>query len=70
MVDITTASGRVSGEFINLYPPGIPLIAPGEIFTKQMIHDIGEYINADMNVQGVCISGNGDRKVSVLKSAD
>ncbi len=70
MVDITGACGRISGEFINLYPPGIPLITPGEVFSKELVRDIGDYINAGMNVQGVVISGSGDRKVSVLKSTE
>ncbi len=70
LMDISAAGGRISGEFINLYPPGIPLIAPGEIFTKELIADIGKYINAKMNVQGAFITENGERKVSVLKSAD
>ncbi|WP_408069784.1 aminotransferase class I/II-fold pyridoxal phosphate-dependent enzyme [Butyrivibrio sp. JL13D10] len=67
-IDISAASGRIAGEFINLYPPGIPIIAPGEVFTKEIIMNIGRYINEKMNIQGVDISENGARKVKVLKS--
>ena len=33
--------GEISGEFVMCYPPGIPLLAPGERVTHQIIH----YIN-------------------------
>mgnify|MGYP003298444566 CR=1 FL=1 len=39
-VTIDRVPGYVAGEFINLYPPGIPILAPGEKITK----DILEYI--------------------------
>ena len=29
--------GRVSAEFVMCYPPGIPIIAPGEVITKEII---------------------------------
>ncbi len=32
--------GRISGEFVMCYPPGIPLLAPGEEVTHQLIHYI------------------------------
>ena len=31
------AVGRVSAEYIYSYPPGVPLIVPGEIFTENVI---------------------------------
>ncbi|WP_035792030.1 aminotransferase class I/II-fold pyridoxal phosphate-dependent enzyme [Butyrivibrio sp. AE3006] len=67
-IDISEAAGRIAGDFINLYPPGIPLIVPGETFDKDLIAEIGEYINAGMNVQGVEIAHAGDRRLKVIKS--
>ena len=32
--------GCISGEFVMCYPPGIPILAPGELITKE----IAEYI--------------------------
>ena len=32
--------GKISGEFAYLYPPGIPILAPGELITKE----IAQYI--------------------------
>lgn len=39
-VPIRKASGRVCSEFVMCYPPGIPILAPGEMITDQII----EYI--------------------------
>ncbi len=33
----TESEGLVSGEFIMCYPPGIPIVAPGEIISKEAI---------------------------------
>jgi arginine/lysine/ornithine decarboxylase len=39
------ACGRISAEFVMPYPPGIPLIAPGEVITEERIAAIREGIN-------------------------
>ena len=31
------AEGRISGEYLYLYPPGIPLLAPGERITVELL---------------------------------
>lgn len=33
-------AGRVSGEFVMCYPPGIPILAPGELITDEIIEHI------------------------------
>ena len=43
----------VAAEFINLYPPGIPLIVPGEIIDKNIVKLIGGYLKSGYNVQGI-----------------
>ena len=53
------AKGKVAGDFINLYPPGIPLIVPGEEFSEELIQDICGYIEEDLNVQGVISEPRG-----------
>ena len=37
---IKDTKGRISGEFVMCYPPGIPILAPGEMITEEII----EYI--------------------------
>ncbi len=39
-VKLENSVGRVSGEFVMAYPPGIPILAPGELITE----DVFQYI--------------------------
>ena len=34
---IRETAGRVCSEFVMCYPPGIPILAPGEVITKEII---------------------------------
>ena len=36
-VPLTEAAGQTAGAFINLYPPGIPIVAPGEQITQEAV---------------------------------
>lgn len=36
-VDIYSATGRIAAEFVGLYPPGIPLLVPGEVIPKEIL---------------------------------
>ena len=65
-VNLEKAAGRVSGEFINLYPPGIPILAPGEVVSGEIITQLKGYLDKKMNLQGVDISENGGGIISVL----
>ena len=56
------SSGRVSAGFINLYPPGIPLIAPGERITDALIRRILGWRRENFQVQGL----DGDDTVAVV----
>ena len=40
-VEISKTSGRVCTEFVMCYPPGIPILSPGEQVTDEII----DYIN-------------------------
>lgn len=44
--------GKVSAEFVYLYPPGIPIITPGEVFTDAIVEKIVAYKAAGLLVQG------------------
>lgn len=52
-VPVEYAVGRYAAEFVNLYPPGVPYIVPGEIISQQDCTDTLEYISRGFNVQGV-----------------
>ena len=44
--------GKVCSEFVMCYPPGIPIIAPGEVFTEEIVRKIEAYKAAGLLVQG------------------
>ena len=37
LVPIRETAGRICGEFVMCYPPGIPILAPGEMITREII---------------------------------
>ena len=37
LVSLDTAAGRVSSEIVTVYPPGIPLLIPGEVFNQKIV---------------------------------
>lgn len=39
-VNLDDALDKISKEMIMIYPPGIPIIVPGEVFTKDVINEI------------------------------
>lgn len=52
-VEWEEALGRVAAEFVYIYPPGIPLIAPGEVLEKDLIEKIYDYKKKGLSVQGL-----------------
>jgi arginine decarboxylase len=65
MIPLTEAEGRIATEMILPYPPGIPVILPGELFTQANIHYLGKIIEAGGKVKGFMPSSF--RYVSVIK---
>ncbi|MGO3017813.1 MAG: aminotransferase class V-fold PLP-dependent enzyme [Anaerococcus sp.] len=47
---ISNLEGKISAQYIYSYPPGIPLIAPGEIFSKDIIKQIKYLYNIGANL--------------------
>lgn len=52
-IPISQSSGRVSGEIITPYPPGVPLLIPGEIITGETIRYIQAIQKSNGSVRGV-----------------
>lgn len=52
VVKIDESVGRISAEFIMVYPPGIPIFIPGEIITQENIEYIHMNVEAGLPVQG------------------
>ena len=62
-IPLTEAAGRVTADFINLYPPGIPLLVPGEVMNEDIIAHVRKSMRIGLHVQGVTAEG----KVAVLR---
>ena len=45
--------GRISVEFAYLYPPGIPLIVPGEQITGLFVKNVRRYVEEGFDLQGL-----------------
>ena len=51
--DLDTAAGRECGCFVNLYPPGIPLVVPGEIISRELSEQLADYYSKGVRLQGL-----------------
>ena len=51
-ISLESALGKISAVTVSLYPPGIPIIAPGEVFTDAIVEKIMAYKAAGLLVQG------------------
>ena len=56
-------AGRISMEFAYLYPPGIPLIVPGEKISEEVIALLQKYKDMGFEIEGL----NYDRKIKTYR---
>ena len=56
-------AGRISMEYAYLYPPGIPLIVPGEKITEEVIALLQKYKDMGFEIEGL----NYDRKIKTYR---
>ena len=61
MLPLEQTAGRICSEFVMCYPPGIPILAPGEIITQ----DILEYIRYAKE-KGCSMQGTEDPEIAHL----
>ena len=52
-IPLFQSEGKISGEFVYLYPPGIPLIVPGEIITGEILENLRKYRSQGLKIQGM-----------------
>ena len=67
-VPISDSAGHISSEFVMCYPPGIPILAPGELITKEIL----DYIDY-CKEKGCFLTGTEDskiEKINVLKEGE
>ncbi len=56
------AAGRVAAEMISPYPPGVPVVAPGEVVTDAVL----DYLRSGVE-HGVLIPDAADSSVRTLR---
>ena len=62
VLPIRKSAGRVCGEFVMCYPPGIPILAPGERITTEIIDHI-----LYAREKGCSLQGAADPKVDYVQ---
>lgn len=61
-VPFRESAGRIIAEFIYVYPPGIPILLPGEIISQENIDYIVDHIEV-----GLPVKGPEDRSIEYVK---
>ncbi len=62
IVPLHEAAGEVSAEAIMAYPPGIPLLCPGEMITQEII----DYVNI-LKQENADLQGTEDPEINQIK---
>lgn len=56
-VPLEEAAGKVSAEYVYLYPPGIPIVVPGEVITGETVENVRNCGKLGLNIQGTVEDG-------------
>lgn len=62
IINFNNAAGLVSSEYVYAYPPGIPILVPGEVITEVIIEDLLRSKNSGVELRGLC-----DNKIQVIQ---
>ncbi|ALS27414.1 aminotransferase class I/II-fold pyridoxal phosphate-dependent enzyme [Paenibacillus cisolokensis] len=62
IVPFRESAGRIIAEFIYVYPPGIPILLPGEVISQQNIDYIVDHVEV-----GLPVKGPEDRTIEYVK---
>ena len=60
--------GRIAAELVYVYPPGIPIVAPGEQITESMVKTIMRYQDLGLSVEGM--KDKSGRTISVVAEGE
>lgn len=63
-IQLKNSIGKISGDFVIPFPPGIPLIVPGEIITKENINLINRYIELGIEIMG--LDNKGCKTINII----
>lgn len=56
-VMLSESAGRLAGEFVSLYPPGVPFLVPGEYISGELCAKMRQWIDSGLTVEGLEIRG-------------
>ncbi|MDQ1913082.1 aminotransferase class I/II-fold pyridoxal phosphate-dependent enzyme [Paenibacillus sp. GD4] len=62
LIPFKDSADRIIAEFIYVYPPGIPILLPGEVISQDLIDYITEHIEV-----GLPVKGPEDRSIEFVK---
>lgn len=52
-IALSHAVGRVAGSFVTVYPPGVPMLVPGEVITEEAVQLIWRNYRLGLTVEGI-----------------
>ena len=64
-ISLEEAAGKTAASFVNLYPPGIPILVPGEIIQEDAIKKMKDYLCHGYSVQGIT-----GQKIQIIKKEE
>ncbi len=62
LIMLKDASGYVSSEYVYSYPPGIPIVIPGEVITESLIEYLTRCKDSLVEIRGIC-----DKKIRIIQ---
>lgn len=66
LVKLSESAGCCAGEFVNLYPPGVPILVPGEEITEELCDRIKSWMDSGLEVQGV-VASEYNTSIAIIK---
>ena len=68
-IPLSESAGRISGTFVYMYPPGTPLLVPGECISRKMISYMETLIGAGCTLHGLESCRDGGCTIRTINPA-
>lgn len=66
LISLKNAAGRVAGDMVSLYPPGVPVLVPGEIISQRSIEILELAIRQGLQVNGLKEMTEGEKGIQAV----
>lgn len=67
LIPLEESQGRIAAELVCPYPPGIPILVPGEEITEACADRVKAYLEQGFEIHGIIRTGGNRFQISVLK---